>query len=248
MPAPPQRSRPDRSFQVRHRVLATATVRDAASHTLSPGDAAGYDAGMRASSVDLRSHAQQRRDDRQELLLHTVERLLVDRSFRDLTVGEVMAEAQLPRTAFYRAFPDLESILLLGVARVSEELGEATAIWLEDATDPVGSLRPSAAALIDVVRTHGRLLLAFTEAAASAPAVEAAWQASIAGFVTLATARITELVASGDAVLDHPGATATALVLLTERFLIESYGRGPALPDATASEVLELVWRRTLFA
>jgi AcrR family transcriptional regulator len=202
---------------------------------------------MRATTAGRRSQTQQRRDDRQELLLHTVERLLADRSFRDLTVMEVMAEAQLPRTAFYRAFPDLEAILLLGVARVSAELGQATAIWLEDATDPVGSLRPSAAALIDVYRTHGRLLLAFAEAAASAPAVETAWQASVAGFVALATARIRELVASGEAALDHPGATATALVWMTERFLLESYGRGPALPDATAAEVLELIWHRTLF-
>ena len=67
-------------------------------------------------------------DDRQELLLDTVERLLADRSFRDLTVADVMAEAALPRTTFYRYFPDLESILLLGVARVSEELGDASTL------------------------------------------------------------------------------------------------------------------------
>ena len=203
---------------------------------------------MRAAPAGRGSLTLQRRSDRQQLLLQTVERLLVDRSFRDLTVADVMAEAKLPRTAFYRAFPDLESILLLGIERVSAELGEATAIWLEDATDPIGSLRPSAVALIDVYRTHGRLLLAFAEAAASAPAVEAAWQASVNGFVALATDRIRALVASGDAALDHPEATATALVWMTERFLLESYGRGPAVPAATATEVLELIWHRTLFA
>jgi len=203
---------------------------------------------VRPSTVGRRSQAQQRRNDRQELLLATVEQLLTDRSFRDLTVADLMAEAELPRTAFYRAFPDLESILLLGIDRVSEELGAATAIWLNDTTDPIGSLQPSAAALIEVYRSHGRLLLAFAEAAASAPAVELAWQASVAGFIDLATVRIEELVAGHHTALDHPRATATALVWMTERFLLESYGRGPALPDATAAEVLELVWRRTLFA
>lgn len=203
---------------------------------------------MRATTAGRRLQAQQRRSDRQELLLETVEQLLADRSFRDLTVADLMAEAELPRTAFYRAFPDLESILLLGIDRVSEELGDATTIWLDDATDPVGSLRPAARALIDVYKAHGRLFLAFAEAAASAPAVEQAWQTSIAGFIDLVTARTEALVADGLSQLDHPRATATALVWMTERFLLESYGRGPAAPDETVSEVLELIWHRTLFA
>ncbi len=207
-----------------------------------------YAGRVRATTAGGRSQIEQRRDERQELLLHTVEQLLADRGFRDLTITDVMTEAALPRTAFYRAFSDLESVLLLGIVRVSEELGEATAIWLNDVTDPVGSLRPAAGALIDVYRRHGRLLLALSEAAAGAPAVKAAWQASITGFIDLATMRIEALVSSGHTALDHPRETAAALVWMTERFLLESYGRGPDLPDGTAAEVLELVWRRTLFA
>ena len=98
------------------------------------------------------------------------------------------------------------------------------------------------------IEHHGRLLLAFAEAAASAPAVEDAWQASIAGFVDLAAMRIDALVAADEAELDHPRETATALVWMTERFLLESYGRGAGVPDSTAAEVLALVWRRTLFS
>ena len=202
---------------------------------------------MRATTAGRRTQTQQRRGDRQELLLTTVERLLADRSFRDLTVADVMAEAGLPRTTFYRYFPDLEAILLLGVARVSEELGAAASLWLTDVTDPVGSLRPSAAALIDVYVAHGRLLLAFAEAAASAPAVQTSWQTAINGFVDLATARITELVTAGRTDLSHARETATALIWMTERYLLETYGRGPTLPADTAIDVLELIWRRTLF-
>lgn len=189
----------------------------------------------------------QRRTARQELLLATMEELLADRSFRDLTVADVMAEADLPRTAFYRAFPDLDAILLLGVDRVSDELAAAAALWLTDATDPVGSLQPSASALIDVYERNGRLLLAFAEAAATAPTVEAAWQAALGGFVDLAAGRIEELVAQGCVDLDHPRETAAALIWMTERFLHETYGRGTGLPRATGADVLELVWRRTLF-
>ena len=238
------------SVAVSYAVMSTSidVGSDTVSHLVSHSNAGGYAVVMRATTAGRRSQTQQRRNDRQELLLATVEQLLEDRSFRDLTVADVMAEAQLPRTAFYRAFPDLESILLLGIDRVSEHLGDATMIWLDDATDPVGSLRPAARALIDVYRAHGRLLLAFAEAAASAPAIEKAWQASVAGFIDLATVRIEALVETGHSNLDHPRATATALVWMTERFLLESYGRGPASPDAAVAGVLELIWHRTLFA
>jgi len=207
----------------------------------------GYDRLVRATTAGGRAQTQERRGTRQELLLDTVERLLADRSFRDLTVAEVMAEADLPRTTFYRYFPDLEAILLLGVARVSAELGDAAALWLNDVTDPVASLRPSAAALIEVYVAHSRLFLAFAEAAASAPAVERAWQDALGGFVDLATARIEELAAAGRSDLEHPRATATALIWMTERFLLQTYGHEPQLPVSTAVDVLELVWRRTLF-
>ena len=202
---------------------------------------------MRATTAGRRTQTLQRRGDRQELLLQTVEHLLADRNFRDLTVADVMTEAALPRTTFYRYFPDLDAILLLGVARVSEELGEAAALWLTDVTDPVGSLRQSASGLIDVYVAHGRLLLAFAEAAASAPAVEMAWQAAIGGFIDLAAARIEELAAAGRTDLSHPHEIATALIWMTERYLLETYGRGSGLPAATAIDVLDLVWRRTLF-
>lgn len=202
---------------------------------------------MRATTAG-RTQTQQRRVDRQELLLDTVERLLADRSFRDLTVAEVMSEAKLPRTTFYRYFPDLEAILLLGVARVSEELGDAASLWLTDVTDPVGSLRASAVALIEVYTGHGRLFLAFAEAAASAPAVETAWQTAIGGFIDLAAARIQDLVAADRADVAHPHETATALIWMTERYLLETFGRGPGIPASTAIDVLEVVWRRTLFS
>lgn len=190
---------------------------------------------------------QHRSEDRRALLIETVERLLVDHSFRDLTVADVMAEAALPRTTFYRSFPDLDAILLLGVDQVSVALGEAARHWLTDATDPIGSLHPSAAALIDVYIDHGRLLLAFAEAAATAPAVEAAWQAAVGGFVDLTASRIQELVTAGQTDLAHPHETARALVWMTERYLLETFGRGPAVPPSVAADVLELVWRRTLF-
>jgi len=173
--------------------------------------------------------------------------MLADRSFRDLTVEEVMAEAGLPRTTFYRYFPDLESILLLGVARVTDELAGGTEIWLAAEADPIAALRPAAEALVGAYRRHGRLLLALSEAAATAPKVEAAWQEAIGRFVDRAARRIRVLRRSGLTDVAHPRELATALVWMTERFLLETYGRGAGMRPSTAVETLVLVWRRTLF-
>ena len=51
--------------------------------------------------------------------------LLNSRPFRDLTVEDVMTAAGLGRTAFYRYFPDLESLVVRLMGRLVEEFRAA---------------------------------------------------------------------------------------------------------------------------
>jgi len=202
---------------------------------------------VRAASTRRRSATKERRADRQALILRTVEALLVDRSFRDLTVEDVMRQAELPRTTFYRYFPDLESILLHGVAEIAGELDEASTLWYAAVGDPAAALEPAATGLVEVYQRHGRLLLAFSDAAALAPEVDQAWHAAIEGFVEQTTARIRHLQRSGDTEVPHAREIARALVWMTERYLHETYGRGSGTPTPTAVETIVTIWRRTLF-
>jgi TetR/AcrR family transcriptional regulator, ethionamide resistance regulator len=202
---------------------------------------------VRAANTRRKAATHERRAERQRLILDTTEAMLSERSFRDLTVEDVMREAGLPRTTFYRYFPDLESILLQGVAEISAELYEASARWYDAVGDPAAALEPAAAGLVDVYRRHGRLLLAFSDAAAIAPAVEEAWHTAIQGFIQLSTDRITELKASGVTDVAHPGEMARALVWMTERYLHETYGRASDLPAETVVDTLVTIWRRSLF-
>jgi AcrR family transcriptional regulator len=202
---------------------------------------------VRAASTRRRTATKERRADRRTLILRTVESLLADRSFRDLTVEDVMRQADLPRTTFYRYFPDLESILLYGVAEISEELNAAAARWYGAVGDPAAALEPAAIGLVEVYRQHGRLLLAFSDAAAIAPEVELAWHAAIEGFVDLTTDRIALLQRSTTSHVNDPREIARALVWMTERYLHETYGRGSALPIEAAVDTIVTIWRRTLF-
>jgi AcrR family transcriptional regulator len=204
-------------------------------------------APVRAASTRRRTATRERRASRQTLILQTVESLLADRSFRDLTVEDVMLKAELPRTTFYRYFPDLESILLHGVAEISDELSEASARWYGAVGDAAAALEPAATGLVEVYQRHGRLLLAFSDAAAIAPEVDQAWHAAIEGFVDLTTDRINDLQRSGVTEVADAHEIARALVWMTERYLHETCGRGPAVPTETAVDTIVTIWRRTLF-
>jgi len=202
---------------------------------------------VRAASTRRKSATKERRADRQTLILRTVESLLADRSFRDLTVEDVMRQAELPRTTFYRYFTDLESILLHGVAEIADELNEASTLWYAAVGDPAAALGPAATGLVEVYQRHGRLLLAFSDAAAIAPEVEQAWHAAIEGFVEQTTNRIRHLQQSGDTEVPDAREIARALVWMTERYLHETYGRGSGTPTSAAVETIVTIWRRTLF-
>ena len=160
-----------------------------------------------------------------------------------------MAPTGLGRTAFYRYFPDLETVLLRRLAQIEVELGDATDRWLEPAPDvePQDGLADASLALAVVYRRHAALLRAFGEAAAVGAEVEAAWRSLLGGFITLAEERIEALARAGRVPIERPDEVARALVLMTERYLLETYGRGSDVPTEVAATTVAQIWRRTLF-
>jgi AcrR family transcriptional regulator len=59
-----------------------------------------------------RAAARTRREAARERIVAAAERLLRDRPYRELSVEEVMAEAGLSRTIFYRHFDGLPELVL----------------------------------------------------------------------------------------------------------------------------------------
>jgi AcrR family transcriptional regulator len=197
---------------------------------------------------DVRRRAQARRAATEREILDATERLLEVRTFRDLTIADVMAEAGATRTAFYRYFPDLGSLLLRRLGEVNVEMEEARDRWLAESDDPVGSLLDSARAFAGIFHRHGRLLLALAHAASGAPEVDTAWRALVDGFTAITAARLAALCRRGLCVLDDPAEMTRALVCMTEHYLLDTFGRGSRVPVERAAACIALVWERTLFA
>ncbi len=202
---------------------------------------------MAPISTTRRAAARRRRAAVEQTILDAVEALLEDRAFRDLAIEDVMAQAGMTRTAFYRYFPDLEAVLLRHLLQVRDELVVSADLWLA-AADPGAGLLAAATALAELFETHGRLLLALADAAAGSPDVEAAWHATVRSFVEPVHRRIVELQGRGLVDVADAGQTAAALVWMTERYLLESFGRGSDVPVDVVADTLATIWRRTLFS
>jgi AcrR family transcriptional regulator len=198
-----------------------------------------------AGTTRRRTAVRERRSSNERAILDAVEGLLDDRGFHDVTVEDVMASTGLTRTAFYRYFPDLESMLLKRMAEVTTEIRAAADQWLAADADPVASMTTSSLALAVVYRQHGRLLLAFSDAATAGDRVGVAWRDTIEAFIDLCVDRIASL---GVDVGDVPE-TGRALVGMIERYLLDTYGRrrDVPVPVETAASTIALIWRRTLF-
>jgi AcrR family transcriptional regulator len=194
------------------------------------------------ASTRQRARARARRSATEQAILDATEALLAERSFHELTVEDVMTSTGMTRTAFYRYFPDLEAVLLRRLSEIGDELREAADRWLDPEADAEGGLMDAGRALAEVYQRHGRLLLAYTDAASSSPDLAAAWRAMVQTFVEPALQRIVSLCT-----IPHPEQVTQALVGMLERYLVETYGRGPEVPIDVAAETLAFIWRRTLF-
>jgi AcrR family transcriptional regulator len=179
------------------------------------------------------------------------ERLLFERSYRDLTIGDVMAEAGLGRTAFYRYFPDLEAVVIHRLAEVRGLLEAARDQWLLDASAagqrPEADILAVASVFAEVFRKHGPVLLACADAATVSSEADAAWRGLIDGFCASTLSGVEELCRAGICDLDDPAETTRALVLMSESYLLEAFGRGRDVTLEAAAEVLTTIWRRALF-
>ena len=197
-----------------------------------------------------RKHAsRERRAAAEQAILEAARTLLADRRVRDLSIDDLMTAAGLSRTAFYRYFPDLETLLQRLLDDARDELADAAAQWLADdrGGDPVSSLRESLEAVAAVWGRRGHVLRAVVDAAAGDAEIESVYTEFIQFFVDAVTARISADLAAG---LIHgldPRPTAEALICMNERYLAETVGRQAGADHRAQAETLLLIWQRTLY-
>ncbi|HEY5108923.1 MAG TPA: TetR/AcrR family transcriptional regulator [Acidimicrobiales bacterium] len=199
-----------------------------------------------APPTKLRDRARSRRAAAEQSILDATEALCSTRPFLEVTVQDVMAATGLSRTTFYRYFPDLDQVLLRLLVGIAADLRSASALWLASDDDPREQLRRSARRMVATFCEHGPLIQAFTDAAGAGSEIHTSWLAVVDGFVQPTVARVEELVATGRADVVEAAETVRALVLLTERYLVTTFGSGDGVPAGVAEDVLVQAWERTL--
>jgi AcrR family transcriptional regulator len=195
-------------------------------------------------------------EEAERVILAAGRTFLEEHPFREMTVEGVMVRTGLSRPAFYAYFEDrydLVTHLLDGVGGLLFALDWR---WLsgtaggDDAREVlVDGLRARSETFVE----YGPVLRAISDAAGYDARVEEVYRGGlIQRLVAAVAARISRDIEAGvtPAELD-PEQTARALVLMTERYLLDAFGqpeRRPSHQEAeTILDTVEGVWVRTLY-
>jgi len=183
-------------------------------------------------------------------ILDAAEAFLQERPFRELTVDEVMSRTGLSRPAFYVYFRDRHALATRILERVGAELFEIDRGWLEgDAGDSRRLVRETLRGGAAFFSRRGPLLRAIADAAASDPDVERLYRFGLLDqFAVAVAARIRMGMANGEILpISDPEAVGLALVLMTERYLLDTVSRDPEADSDPVVEALTAIWSRTLY-
>ena len=197
-------------------------------------------------------------EEAERAILAAARSFLEERPFRAMTVEGVMARTGLSRPAFYAYFRDrydLVTRLLEGIGGLLFALDRR---WLAGSAN--GGREEAREVLIEALRRgsetfvlYGPVLRAMADAASQDSRVEEVYRFGlIERLIGAVATRISRDVAAGLSPkgLD-PEETARALVLMTERYLLDAFGQPESRPSrakvAAVVGALEKVWVRTLY-
>lgn len=182
-------------------------------------------------------------------ILDAAERLLWERPLSQLTVGEVMAATSLGRSSFYVHFRDLHDLAGGLLARLEAELWEPAKLWTDPDGDLEGSLAAAIRGVVAVWERHGPVLRAIIEAAQVDDQVHGLWRGELMErFIEAVTAGIERESRLGRTQPLPARETATALLLLNERYLADRLGTLPQHNPDEVIETLTTIWTRTLYS
>lgn len=188
-----------------------------------------------------RATVRQTRQESRDRIVRAAEVLVRRRSYAELTVDELMSEAGLGRTIFYRHFDDLGDLLMRTSREAIEELWQAQSrLVAEGPGDPRGALGAAA----DVFSRHGPLLRCVREAADIDERVAEGYNAMRRRFDDLAEQALREVL--GDAAPPNISETARALNLMNETYLTDAFGREPRVSPEIAVQTLAEIWDSVL--
>jgi TetR/AcrR family transcriptional regulator, ethionamide resistance regulator len=210
---------------------------------------------MTRDSVSRRRR--RRPEEAERAILAAARSFLESNPFREMTVEGVMARTGLSRPAFYAYFRDRYDLVTRLLEGIGGLLFAVDRRWLVGAEE---GREEASEVLADTLRRgaetfvlYGPVLRAISDAASQDVRVEEVYRYGlIERLVVSVAARIERDVEAGLSPDDlDPEETARALVLMTERYLLDAFGK----PEERTSrektgavvEALVSVWVRTLY-
>lgn len=166
--------------------------------------------------------------------------LLATRPLRELTVEDVMEEAGLKRTVFYRHFTSLPDVVLFLLDDIRASLTEAG-----DPTQP-GFLRAVMTRVVELASRNGPILRAAYDAAATDAHVERRLQEMTDWSVNATAALFEAGMAAGRTPPLDAQAVSRALTLMNFSMLVDAFGRGSLDDPERVLEALITVWERVI--
>ncbi len=167
--------------------------------------------------------------------------------FRDLTVGELMANSGTSRPAFYQYFEDLHDLMEALLRGMEEDILDIATPWLHGEGDPVRLLQETMEGLVRVCYQQGPILRAVSDAAPMDERLERAWAGFLKAFDDAVTHRIEQHQNAGLIKPFDARSVATALNRMDAYLLIHHFGRRPRGNRDSVREAILRVWTSTLY-
>jgi AcrR family transcriptional regulator len=189
--------------------------------------------------------------DAEREILDAAEAILAERSFRDLSVDELMARTGMRRSSFYHYFRRLDEVAIALVRRVQGEMMEAAAPWLQagDDVDPVEAAERAIGSSAAIFARHGRVLTAIHEASFQYEAVQTAWREGVLeDWIGAIAAQLRAQRERGVTDVEEPEETARALLLMNTTVFVERLGnKRPPDDPADVTRTLTRIWVGALY-
>jgi AcrR family transcriptional regulator len=207
--------------------------------------------------VGVGSRRRRKPEEAERAILAAARSFLSEHPFREMKVEDVMARTGLSRPAFYAYFGDRYELVTRLLEGIGGLLFAVDRRWLVG--DPglgreesVEILRQALRGGAETFERYGPVLRAISDAASYDGRVEEMYRFGlIERLIVAVTDRVSRDVEAG---ISPPGLapteTARALVFMTERYLIEAYGRPTERrrdDHGAVARTLETVWISTLY-
>ncbi|MCX2933461.1 TetR/AcrR family transcriptional regulator [Mycobacterium sp. CVI_P3] len=189
-------------------------------------------------------------DDREAAILRTLEDMLEQRPFAEISVDDLAKGAGLSRPTFYFYFASKDAVLVRLFGRAITASGADRQQQTETADQPPQQAwHDGIYAFFDSLRPHRTVVLAGLSAMAANPELREMWTSFMTGWIDYTAALITKERMRGAAPDTIPAHDlATALNLMNERVVFAAQGsQKPTLPENAALEALAHIWIASIY-